>query len=109
MNAPVKTPPAFNWEAWYDSVGGRSIRIEKADELLNEIREGQYPRFDGPVAKEKRIFVNEKEASLLIKEKARELGADEAGIALIEPSDIYRGRIIEEKFAIVVGQKMLWR
>jgi ferredoxin len=104
-----KTPPAFNWEAWYEAVGGRSIKIGKADELLREIKEEQYPRFDGPVAEEKRIFADEKEASELIKAKARELGADEGGIALIEPTDIYRGRIIEEKFAIVVGQKMLWR
>jgi ferredoxin len=31
------------------------------------------------------------------------------GIAMIEPSDVYKGRVIHEPFAIVVGQKMLWR
>jgi ferredoxin len=109
MESHKKSPPAFNWDAWYASVGGRSIKIDKADELLKSIKEGQYPRFDGPVAAEKRIFANENEAKEAIKQKARELGADEVGIALIESTDIYRGRSIEEKYAIVVGQKMLWR
>ena len=28
---------------------------------------------------------------------------------MIEPSDVYKGRVIHDPFAIVVGQKMLWR
>lgn len=106
---PRTSPPAFNWDAWYESVGGRSINIEAADELLKKIKEEQYPRFDGPVAEIPTQFSSPAEAAALIKAKAREFGADEVGVALIEPSDIYRGRTIEEKFAIVVGQKMRWK
>lgn len=108
MLASQKSPPAFNWDAWYGAVGGRTIKIPEADELLHEIKEGQWPRFDGPIAEEQKQFSPE-EAAALIKAKAFEFGADEAGIALIEGTDIYRGRSIEEKFAIVVGQRMRWR
>ncbi|MFI5171562.1 MAG: hypothetical protein ACHQFW_04185 [Chitinophagales bacterium] len=104
-----KSPPAFAWDTWYESVGGRSIKIEQVDEILNKIKEDQYPRFGGPVNPNKRIFNSPEEAAEKIKSKAFEIGADECGVALIEPTDIYRGRELEEKFAIVVGQRMLWR
>ena len=101
--------PAFNWDEWYASVGGRSIDIPEADVLIKEIKEEQSKRFDGPVAEKQYQFVSKDEAAQVIKRKARELGADEVGVALIEASDIYRGRELEGKFAIVVGQKMRWR
>lgn len=101
--------PAFNWDKWYESVGGRSIDIPEADRLVKYIKEEQTKRFDGPVAPEQRKFSSKEEAAQLIKQKARELGADEVGVALIESSDIYRGRQIEGRFAIVVGQRMRWR
>jgi ferredoxin len=103
------SPPAFAWDTWYASVGGRSIHIDRVDEILNEIKIYQYPRFDGPVNSDKRIFNSPEETTALIKQKAFELGADECGIAPIEASDIYKGREIEEKYAIVVAQRMLWR
>jgi len=103
------SPPAFQWDDWYESVGGRSIKIEEVEFYLAKIRVDQYPRFDGEVNQVKTEFSSPEEASSLIKSKALELGADEVGIAAIEPSDIYKGRKIEETFAIVVGQKMLWR
>ena len=103
------SPPAFAWDTWYASVGGRSIHIDRVDEILNEIKTFQYQRFDGPVNTEKRIFNSSSEAAELLKHKAFELGADECGIAAIEDSDIYKGRLIDEKFAIVVGKRMLWR
>jgi epoxyqueuosine reductase len=109
MEFTKKSPPAFNWDAWYESVGGRSIKIDAADVILKKIKEDQYQRFKGVVANEKVNFENEREAANAIKNKAGELGADEVGIALIEKTDVYRGREIEEKFAIVIGQKMLWR
>ena len=102
-------PPAFHWEEWYASVGGRSIKIDAVEDYLQQIKEYQYPRFDGPVASEKKPFVNEDSASALIKSLAMECGADEVGIARIEEEDIYRGRTVEEKYAIVLGQRMLWR
>jgi epoxyqueuosine reductase len=100
---------AFNWDAWYESVGGRSIRIDQVDQLLAKIREDQYPRFDGEVNPSRTVFERAEDAARNIKEKAFDLGADEVGIAAIEPSDIYAGREVNERFAIVVGQKMLWR
>ena len=103
------SPIAFQWDAWYASVGGRSIHIAEVDEYLKQIRDYQYPRFTGEVNTQKTTFPNAQKASLYIKNKARILGADEVGIALIEPSDVYKGRVIHEPFAIVVGQKMLWR
>jgi epoxyqueuosine reductase QueG len=103
------SPIAFQWDAWYASVGGRSIHIVEVDEYLKQIREYQYPRFTGEVNPQKTLFASNQEASQFIKNSARSLGADEVGIAMIEPSDVYKGRVILDPFAIVVGQKMLWR
>ena len=103
------SPSAFNWDQWYAATGGRQIQIDDVDDILKEIRELQYPRFTGKVNPNKTIFKNSQEASDLIKAKAMELGAGDVGIAPIEASDIYKGREINEKFAIVLGQKMLWR
>lgn len=38
-----------------------------------------------------------------------ELGADMVGICEVELSDVYAGRQVTERYAIAVGQKMLWR
>ncbi len=113
MAKPIKgsehSPPAFLWEEWYKSIGGRQIHITEVDEILKQIREVQYPKFNGEVNPVKTKFKNDEEASDCIKRHAIELGADEVGIAMIEPQDVYKGRVIHEKYAIVVGQKMLWR
>ena len=101
--------PAFKWDEWYAAAGGRTIAIPEADALIKEIKEEQSKRFDGPVAEKQHHFSSREEAAALIKQRARDLGADEVGIALIESSDIYRDRELEGKFAIVVGQKMRWR
>ena len=76
---------------------------------MKQIREYQYPRFTGEVNPQKTLFASNQEASKFIKNSARSLGTDEVGIAMIEPSDVYKGRVILDPFAIVVGQKMLWR
>src|SRR5262245_21284197 len=68
---------AFNWDAWYESVGGRSIRIEEVDRLLKKIREDQYPRFHGHVNESRTVFPSEDAAAANIKHQALELGADE--------------------------------
>lgn len=102
-------PPPFAWDAWYSSIGGRQIHIDEVDQILKEIRELQYPRFTGPVQTPNLTVNDPIELSELVKSKAFALGADEVGIAEIEPSDIYQGRTISEKFAVVVGQRMLWR
>jgi hypothetical protein len=103
------SPPAFAWEEWYNSIGGRRIKIAEVEEILKQIREAQYPRFTGEVNPHRTVFSNDASASHAIKQKAFELGAGEAGIAAIEPSDIYKGREVKEKYAVVVGQRMLWR
>lgn len=109
MIGPDHSPPAFSWEDWYRSVGGRTIQINEVDAILREIREYQYPQFNGPVNPVQTSFESPEAAAAAIKKKAFELGADEAGIAEIEPTDIYRNRVVNGKFAIVVGQRMLWR
>lgn len=109
IQASTHSPIAFQWDSWYESVGGRTIQIKEVDEYLQHIRDFQYPRFTGEVNPEQTQFASPEEASNHIKHLARTLGADEVGIACIEPSDIYKGRHVTEPFAIVVGQKMLWR
>lgn len=85
------------------------IKIEEVDQILHEIYEEQYKRFDGEVAPQKFQFENSSEAAAHMKAKAEEFGADIVGICQIEESDVYKGRKVTEKFAIAVGQKMLWR
>jgi epoxyqueuosine reductase len=101
--------PAFDWDAWYAAVGGRTIRIPEVDEYLRRIRDEQYPRFDGEVAPTRHAFASPEDAARHLKEKAAELGADIVGICRIEPSDVYRGREVPGAYAIAVGQRMLWR
>lgn len=101
-------PVAFEWDKWYAKVGGRTIHIDEVNEILGYIHNEQYLRFNGEVAAKTTPLSND-EASLLIKEKAKAFGADLVGICEIEPSDVYQGRIVTEKFAIAVGQRMRWR
>ena len=102
-------PPPFAWDDWYAAVGGRSIRIEEADDILRRIYNDQEPRFSGPVSPEQQPFSSPAAASAHLKAKAREFGADITGICEIEPSDVYQGRTVTERFAIAVGQRMRWR
>ena len=104
------TPPrAFAWDDWYATVGGRSISIPEVDDLLRRIYEDQYTRFHGDVAAERHAFASPAEAAAQLKTKALEFGADIVGICEIEPSDVYQGRVVTEKYAIAVGQRMRWR
>lgn len=109
MRNSKNSPPHFHWEEWYESIGGRSIKIKEVDQILTEIREYQYPKFTGKVNPNRTYFESPNQAADSIKKKAFEIGADEVGIALIEPTDIYKGREVKEKYAIVLGQRMLWR
>ncbi len=109
LSAADDSPPAFQWDDWYGSVGGRSINIPEVDALRMRIQTEQYPRFDGPVAALKHEFFSPAEAAQHIKAKSEEFGADIVGICEIEPSDIYRGKSVTEKFAIAVGQRMKWK
>jgi ferredoxin len=104
-----KSPPAFHWDEWYSAIGGRQINITEVEDILHQIKAYQYPRFKGEVNAKKTVFSSAALASAAVKQKAFELGADEVGMAEIEPSDIYKGREVKEKYAIVVAQRMLWR
>lgn len=99
---------AFKWNDWYEAVGGRTISIDEANVYLRKIYDDQYLRFDGEVAPTKTTMSPE-EAAQAVKERAAEFGADLVGICEIEPSDIYKGRTVTEKYAVAVGQRMLWR
>ncbi len=101
--------PAFSWDEWYAQVGGRSIKIDQVDEYLRQIREDQSPRFEGEVAANQRAFGSPVEAAQHLKQKAHEFRADIVGICEIEASDVYRGRSIPGKYAVAVGERMLWR
>ena len=102
-------PSPFDWDTWYAAVGGRTIAITEVDEFLRLIREEQEPRFTGPLAADRTAFTSPAEAARHLKDKALEFGADIVGICAIEPSDVYRGRSVAERFAIAVGQRMRWR
>lgn len=106
--APIP-PSAFRWEDWYASVGGRTINIAEVNAYLERIREDQNKRFDGPVSRSLHTFGSPEEAASHLKEKAADLGADIVGICEIEPTDVYQGRTVNEKYAIAVGQRMRWR
>ncbi len=103
------SPPAFHWEDWYAAVGGRTISIDEVNALQQEIHNEQYSRFDGPVALAQHEFGSPAEAAAHLKAKALEFGADIVGVCEIEPSDVYRGKVVTEKYAIAVGQRMRWR
>ena len=109
MKAANTSPPAFSWDAWYQGLGGRMIKIPEVDDLLAKIYDDQFPRFRGKIASEKVLFDNPEKAAAQLKSKAKEFGADIVGICEIEPSDIYRGRSISEKYAIAVGARMRYR
>lgn len=109
MIGPDTSPPAFQWEEWYRSIGGRRIHIAEVDAILDQIKEHQYPRFAGEVSPERVEFGSAAAASAAVKQRAFALGADEVGITEIAPGDIYKGREVRERYAIVVAQRMLWR
>jgi ferredoxin len=109
IGAAPLSPPAFAWEEWYAAVGGRSIAIDEVDQYLRTIYDDQYARFDGPIAAVRYDFASPSDAARQLKEKAVEFGADAVGICEIEPSDVYRGRTVTDRYAIAVGQAMRWR
>lgn len=102
-------PPPFAWNDWYESVGGRTLSIDEVNRLLKEIYDDQYVRMNGEVNPVRHEFSSPQEASVHLKEKALEFGVDIVGICEIEESDLYKGKTVSEKYAIALGQKMLWR
>ena len=90
-------------------MGGRPARPDDINDILRRIFEEQYPRFNGDIAAERRVFASPEAAARHLKDKSLEFGADIVGICEIEPSDVYQGRICEHSHAIAVGQRMRWR
>ena len=109
MRGSEQSPPPFNWDTWYEGIGGRTISIEEVNQTVWKIHSEQEPRFTGEIAPERHAFSSPEEAAATVKQKAKEFGADIVGICEIEPSDLYRQREISEKYAIAVGQRMRWR
>ena len=93
-------PPAFAWDDWYATIGGRSIKVDQVDSYLRQIFDNQYPRCDGPVAPEQHLFTSPTHAADHLKQKAIEFGGDIVGICAIEPTDVYRGRTVTHTYAI---------
>ena len=56
MQAASTSPPAFRWDDWYQSVGGRTIKIAEVDEILNQIKTFQYPNFHGETNPQQTVF-----------------------------------------------------
>lgn len=105
----MASPPPFAWDEWYATVGGRLAGIDEVNDYLQLIYADQYKRFEGVVSGARVQFASPEEASRHLKHKALECGADIAGICEIEPSDVYAGRTVTEKYALAVGQRMRWR
>jgi ferredoxin len=101
-----KSPLPFSWEKWYATYGGRNSRSPEANHILEHIITRQYPRMEGVVNPMKQLFADPEEAAVSVHRKALQLGADDAGIAKIEPGDIYQNRTVCGPFAIIVLQQM---
>jgi epoxyqueuosine reductase QueG len=54
-------------------------------------------------------FASPQDAAQHLKEHAIACGADIVGICEIEPTDVYGGRTVTERYAVAVGQAMRWR
>ena len=108
ISANIQSPPAFAWEQWYDRAGGRSIKIDVANEWMRRIMTEQVPRFKEKESETFQGFESPEEASVWVKEIAKTFGADIIGIARIEPQDVYAGRAVHEQYAIVLGKKMIY-
>lgn len=115
MNEPARieaspdAPPAFAWERWYGSIGGRTIEIAEVTRILRAIRDEQLPRFEGEVAPRPASAPEPAEVAAAIKDAARSLGAEMVGVCELEPSDLYRGRAVDERYAIALGKVMRYR
>ncbi len=107
--APADAPPAFAWEQWYGGVGGRTINIAEVEEILRAIFDEQWPRFEGEVAPVRAEPGSPAENAAAIKEHAHRLGVDIVGVCELEPSDLYRGRVVEHRYAIALGKRMRYR
>ncbi|MBC8145732.1 MAG: hypothetical protein H7X80_09100 [bacterium] len=108
-DASPNSPPAFAWDEWYAGVGGRTIDIPEVNRYLELIYNEQLPWFTGDVSGTQTHFDSPDDAARTLKAKAMDFGADIVGICEIEPSDIYRGRALTERYAIAIGQRMRYR
>lgn len=93
----------FNWQTWYEDVGGRTISIPEADAWMRAIVEDQVPRFDGRVAPMQQHFATPREAADWVKASAK---SDIVGICSVEAADVYAGRSVDARYAIVLGSRM---
>jgi hypothetical protein len=86
---------------------GDEYRMLPATERYRELIEAeQYDRPDIPVSAKRREFQTPGEASLWVKEKARELHADLVGITMVNREWTFAHGKVEGRFAIVLGARM---
>lgn len=93
----------FAWDAWYSSAGGRTISIDEANTWMQRIYEEQIPRFTGEVNPVVLPFSSPQQATDWIRSIAT---CDIVGVARVEPQDVYRGRTVSDRYAIVMGTRM---
>ena len=106
----MTSPPPFAWDDWYALVGGRSIRIEEVDDILHKIYDDQYQRFDGDVAADpRRVRRRPPRPHVISRRKPPNSAPTSSASARSSRADVYRGRVVTEKYAIAVGQRMRWR
>ncbi|TVR51713.1 MAG: hypothetical protein EA425_06500 [Puniceicoccaceae bacterium] len=109
VNDPQSRPPPFDWESWYEGIGGRSIRVPEVEHWFRKIFEEQMPNFAGPVAAKRREFGDPAAAARAVKASARAAGADLVGTCRLAPEHVYRGREVSHTHAIALAVRMRWR
>lgn len=78
----------------------------KAKDYYNCIYEKHFTRLKGQVNPTKTSFGDSAEATSKIKERARELGADMVGFVKVDQAYAYKGKQINEQYAISLGMEM---
>lgn len=63
-------------------------------------------QLDGQVSTSRRQFESELQATEFVNERSKRLGADISGVALLNPSWVYKGNLCTHKYAISLGMKM---
>ncbi len=108
MSATAGTAPfpAFDWEAWYESVGGRRPRPAEFAELFGEMERVHLPLARAPPAPERRDLGPPAEAAAFVKRAAIDAGAEAVGVTVVRPEDVYAGRVVAEPVAVVLAKRM---
>lgn len=86
--------------------GGLQQRVPEATRYYDLIIESHFPRLQGEINPARVEFHDREALSRQIKEHAAELGADLVGITEVNQAYVYRGKQVEEEYAISLGMEM---